>query len=550
MSLSNRGTMMGRRAPKPKLVIMLSLLALGMSFVCHSAVVSAQEQPLYGGTMVLATFADPGSLNPGLTTSVPTHIVTGPIFNGLVSHDFAFGAVPDLAERWSVSPDGRVYTFHLAKHALWHDGQPVTSADVKFTFEEVLLKYHGRTRAALEKNLEAVETSDPHTVAFRFREPYAPFLALIDVVNAPILPRHVYAGYDIQKHPANSAPVGSGPFKFKEWVRGDHITLVRNDRYFKAGKPYLDRVVIRIMPDPAAATIAFEKGEVDYFLFPPPHELARLRQLPGVVVTTRGREGFAGIVTLIPNLRRPVLSNPNVRQAMAYAIDREVMLDTVYFDTGEVATGPISRALDWAYNPGEPRYTRDVAKANTLLDEAGYPRGTSGVRFPLSIVYDTAFAKLAEVLRDQFGEVGIDLQLKLMERNAWIDAVYKRWEFDLAFTHFENGPDPDIGVKRVYVSSNVVPIPFSNAAGYQNPRVDELFDLAAKELDRATRARAYFEIQDILLRESPYLWLIESGHLSGVAFRAEFHGLHSWSSKSIMTYGDDAWWGKGKPGEK
>jgi peptide/nickel transport system substrate-binding protein len=269
---------MGHRKHAAKPLLARPLLALVMSLVCHSAIALAQEQPRYGGTMILATLADPGSLNPGLTTSVPTHVVTGPIFNGLVGHDFTFAPVPDLAERWSVSPDGRVYTFHLVQHALWHDGQPVTSADVKFTFEEVLLKYHGRTRAALGQNLRGVETPDPHTVVFRFKDPYAPFLALIDVVNAPILPRHIYAAEDIQRHPASNAPVGSGPFKFKEWVRGDHITLVRNDGYFKPGKPYLDRIVIRIMPDATAATIAFDKGEVDYFLFPPHRPSGDVRQ--------------------------------------------------------------------------------------------------------------------------------------------------------------------------------------------------------------------------------------------------------------------------------
>jgi peptide/nickel transport system substrate-binding protein len=137
-----------------------------------------------------------------------------------------------------------------------------------------------------------------------------------------------------------------------------------------------------------------------------------------------------------------------------------------------------------------------------------------------------------------------------MERNAWIDDVYKGWDFDLAFTHFENGADPDIGVKRVYVSSNIVPVPFSNAAGYQNPHVDQLFDRGARELDRVARTQAYFEIQDILVRDSPYLWLVEAGRLWGVAFRSEFRGLHSWSSKSIMTYGDDAWWSKGKLGRE
>jgi peptide/nickel transport system substrate-binding protein len=526
------------------------LLVCVVSLACWSLPVASQERPLYGGTLIVATFADPGVLNPGLTTSVPTHLVTGPMFNGLVGHDFELAPVPDLAERWLVSPDGREYTFHLAPRALWHDGRPVTAADVKFTFEEVLLKYHGRTRAALGKNLEAVEILDPHTIRFRFQDPYAPFLALVDVVNAPILPQHIYAQGDLQKHPANSMPIGSGPFKFKEWVRGDHVTLVRHEQYFKPGKPYLDRIVIRIMPDAAAATIAFEKGEVDYFLFPPPHELERLRQLPGVVVTTHGREGFAGILTLIPNLRLPFLSNLKVRQAIAHAIDRRVIVDKIYFGHGDTATGPISRAIGWGYNPDVRRYERDLSTANRLLDEAGYPRSPSGIRFALSVQYDTSFAKLAEVLRDQLGEVGIDLQLRLMERNIWIDAVYKRWEFDLAFTHFENGADPDIGVKRVYISSNIVPVPFANAAGYQNPRVDELFDLGAKELDRGARARAYFEIQDILVRDSPYFWLIESGHLSGVAFRSDFRGLHSWSSKSIMTYGDDAWWSHGKRGRE
>jgi peptide/nickel transport system substrate-binding protein len=231
---------MSRRKSTSTAVALPHLLALVISMACWSVTALAQEQPLYGGAMVLATFTDPGSLNPGLTTSVPTHLVAGPIFNGLVGHDFQFTPVPDLAERWSVSPDGREYTFHLVPQAIWHDGRPVAAADVKFTFEEVLLKYHGRTRAALERNLETIETPDPHTVLFRFKESYAPFLALVEVVNAPILPRHVYAEGDLQKHPANSAPIGSGPFKFKEWVRGDQVTLVRNEQYFKPGKPYLD----------------------------------------------------------------------------------------------------------------------------------------------------------------------------------------------------------------------------------------------------------------------------------------------------------------------
>ncbi len=501
------------------------------------------DAPRYGGSVVVAVSADPAGLNPAITTQGGVHLICGSIFSGLVAHDFNLNPVPDLAERWEVSPDGRTYTFYLETGAAFHDGVQLTSEDIRFTFEQMLLKYHSRTRTSIGDNLRRILTPDQHTVVFEFDRPYAAFLQLVDVTNTPIMPKHLYEGTDPLTNPHNTKPVGSGPFKFQEWVKGDHLTLVRNEKYFKQGKPYLDRVVYKAMPSAAMAAIAFEKGEVDYFLNPSPLDVGRLKNMGGVVVTDKGREGFATVETLIPNLARAPLSNLRVRRAMAHAIDKDFLVDKLLFGMGAHATGPVSRLLGWAYNPNVERYEKNVALANQRLDEAGYARGADGVRFRLKFVHASSYAKVAEAVRDQLGEVGIAVDLKMMEFSAAVDAVYIKKDFDLGFASFENGPDPDIGVKRTVVSSNIGPIPFSNGASYRNPRVDELFALAASEPDRQKRAVYYFEAQHMVVRDLPYFWLYEPKSVA--AYRDGLKGMYTWSAKSNIYFAQDAWWADG-----
>lgn len=514
------------------------------SIVLFSAMISPVavygDNPQYGGSVVVAVSSDPGGLNPAITTQGGVHLICGSIFSGLVAHDFNLNPVPDLAESWEVSPDGRTYTFHLARTAEFHDGVPVTSEDVRFTFEQLLLKYHSRTRASVGDNLSRIETPDPHTVVFRFKRPYAAFLQLVDVTNAPVMPKHLYEGTDPLTNPHNTSPVGSGPFKFQEWLKGDHLTLARNERYFKQGKPYLDRVVYKVIPSGALATIAFERGEVDYLLSPSPLDVARLKKTPGVVVTDKGREGYATVETLVPNLARAPLSDLRVRRAMAHAIDKDFLVAKLLFGQGIAATGPVSHLLGWAYNPEVDKHEHNVALANQLLDEAGYVRGADGVRFHLKFVHAASYAKVAEALRDQLREVGIAVDLQQMDFSAAVDAVYIKREFDLGFASFENGPDPDIGVKRTVVSSNIAPVPFSNGAGYRNARVDELFALAASESDKQKRAAYYFEAQDILVKDVAYFWLYEPN--SGAAYKAGLQGMYIWSAKSNLSFAQDAWW--------
>ena len=521
------------------LICVLSMLVFG-----HSAAVGQGSSPVNGGSVVVAVSADPGGLNPAVTTQGGVHLICGSIFSGLVAHDFDLNPVPDLAESWEVSPDGRTYTFHLAPAAVFHDGVPVTAEDVRFTFEQMLLKYHSRTRASVGDNLRRIETPDPHTVVFEFERPYAAFLQLVDVTNAPVMPKHLYEGTDPLTNPHNTNPVGSGPFKFQEWLKGDHLALARNERYFKAGKPYLDRIVYKVMPSGALATIAFERGEVDYLLGAPPLDVARLKKLPGVVATDKGREGYATVETLVLNLTRAPLSDLRVRRALAHAIDKGFLVDKLLFGQGVAATGPISHLLNWAYNPDVDKYDHNVALADQMLDEAGYRRGTDGVRFHLKFVHAASYAKVAEALRDQLREVGVAVDLQQMEFAAAVDTVYVRKDFDLGFASFENGPDPDIGVKRTLVSSNIGPIPFSNGAGYRNARVDELFALAASEPDKQKRAAYYFEAQAIAVRDLPYFWLYEPN--SAAVYREGLQGMYAWSAKSNIYFAQDAWWSDGK----
>ncbi|MEO7672572.1 MAG: ABC transporter substrate-binding protein [Pyrinomonadaceae bacterium] len=498
------------------------------------------QTPEYGGSVVVAVTGDPGGLNPAITTQGGVHTICGSIFSGLVAQDFDLKPVPDLATNWEISPDGRTYTFHLAPNAEFHDGVPVTSEDVRFTFEELLLKFHSRTRASIGDKLSRILTPDAHTVVFEFKTPYAAFLQLIDVTNAPIMPKHLFQNQDPMTNPRNTTPIGSGAFKFQEWAKGDQITLVRNDRYFKPGKPYLDRVVYKVMPSAATAAIAFENGEADYFLNPTPLDIERLNKLPGVVITEKGREGFAGVETVVLNLNNAPLSDVRVRRAMAYAIDKNYIVDKIAFGKGTVVTGPISSQLKWAHNPNVFKYERNLPLAEQMLDDAGYRRDGESVRFHLKFVYAASYAKVVEVVRDQLRDVGIAVDLEQLEFSAAVDRVYLKKDFDLGFASFENGPDPDIGVKRTVVSSNIGAIPFSNGASYRNPLVDELFDLAASETDRPKRAGYYFQAQEILATELPYLWLYEPQ--SSSAYKSGLQGMYVWSAKSSVYFAQDAWW--------
>ena len=495
-----------------------------------------------GGTAVAATTNEPPHLNPAITTAGPVHVVAESMYNGLVGLDREVNPVPELAERWEVRDNAKTYIFYLRKGVFWHDGKPFTAEDVKYTFDEVLLKYHARTKAGLEAALLAIETEGPYRVIFRFKNPYAPLLRRLDVTEAPILPKHLYQGTNPLTNPYNQRPVGTGPFRFAEWQRGSQVVLVKNPDYFKPGLPRLDRIVFRFLPDPAAAAIALERGEVDYLWGVPGASLNRLQSLPNLRLERHpaGPGGGYCIDTLVPNLKHPVLENRKVRQALYQAINRDFLLERVYFGQGRLARGPIASTLPF-FDPALTRYPYNPEEANRLLDEAGYPRRVGRARFSLRFTFaQPNFTSLAEVLKDNLRQVGVDLILEPLEFNAAVDRVYIKKDFDLGVASLCGGSDPDIGVKRLLTSRNIGPIPFSNGALYVNPLVDALLDRAVQTADEEKRIALYRQLQQVVVRDLPYLWLVETEGYR--AYNARLKGLRVWSGNAF----EEAYWEGGQ----
>ena len=484
------------------------------------------SEPVAGGTLVAAISADPGQLNPAITTSGGTHSASELLYNGLVELTPELEPVPELAESWEIEEDGALYRFRLREGVTWHDGEPFTSADVKYTFEEMLLELHSRTQASVGAALESIETPDELTVEFRFTQPYAPFLLQLDVTEAPILPAHVYEGTDVQENPANLEPVGTGPFELESYSPGAELRFTKNEDYFKPDLPYLDEVVMRIIPDEGNQVVALEAGEVDWLFGAAGPELERLQADDnyGFIETPVNPGGSNCIMTVSFNLERPILADVRVRRALAQGLDREQFVERVLFGQGEVAQAPISSGIPFAHAPdleGMPTYDPDAAQA--LLEEAGWVRdgdgtrtaqGVEGVDDGTPLAFDFAhfpsFSDYGELLRAQLAEIGAEVELVPLEPPVFAETVFTARDFDTNIISYCNGADPEIGVKRMYLSSNIGPVPFSNAAAYANPDVDRLFEEARTTVDPDDRTPIYLELQEQLVEDLPYMWIVET----------------------------------------
>lgn len=496
------------------------------------------DEPVRGGTIVAAISQDPGHFNPAITTSGGTHTASELLYNGLVRLNADLEIEPDLAESWDITDDGATYTFTLRDDVTWHDGEAFTSEDVKFTFEEVLLNFHSRTSASMSDALESIETPDDHTVVFRFGFPYAPLLQQLNVTEAPILPEHVYAGTDPENADANLDPVGTGPFTFVSYEPDSEIRFARNENYFREDLPYLDEIVMRVIPEESNQVLAFEQGEVDWLWGVPGTDLERFGDDPeiGLLQTSQNPGGGNCILTWSFNLERPTLQDVRVRRALALGTDRQPMLDNILFGEGAVAEAPISSGIPFAHATGLDMPGHDPAEAESLLDEAGWVREGDGVRtaqgvegvedgtqLRLNYLSFPQFARYGELMRPQLAEIGVDLSVEPTERGAFIERVFTQRDFDTNLISYCNQSDPEIGVRRMYISSNIRPIPFSNSSAYSNETIDELFDDALRTVDRDERSDVYREIQEILVEDLPYYWIVET--LATRAHRAECEGF-------------------------
>jgi peptide/nickel transport system substrate-binding protein len=486
----------------------------------------AASSPRKGGTAVIAVDADPETLNPGITTSNVTGDIQAKVFEGLVWLDQNYAPQPALATSWDISPDGKTYTFKLRPNVKWHDGQDFTSADVKYTFEQVLAKYHPRTSTTFKQLAVSVDTPDPLTAVVNLQQPYAPFLIQMSVFEAPIMPKHLYDGTDPTNNPANQAPVGTGPFKFAEWNHGSDVKVVRNENYWDSSKPYLDGIVFQIVPQPANRSTGLETGEIDFVLdfYLPKADVPRLSSNPNLI--SKQGQGAPAIDFVMMNLKNPVLANKQVRQALAFAINRDTQVQQAMNGLGRPGYGAFGDGFKWLLNPDvsyQKLYPFDAQKAQQMLAAAGVPANTT-----LRLTYDSArpnFVTGAQIIKDNLRQVGINVDLQPLERTVMIDKVFTQKDFDLTLQSYFSSGDPSIGYHRLYLT-NTGSAPFVNASGYSNPQVDDLLAKASTAPTQEERAPFYKQLQTILNDDLPSLILYDE---SGIDFgNKKLNGL--WTS--------------------
>ena len=497
----------GRILIRARIAVAIVLVAVAVTIGFAGA------QGRRGGTLNFILKPEPPHLQGAVSTADPIWQATAKFHNGLLNYDANLNPVPELAESWQVSPDNRTITFRLRRGVKFHDGHDFTSADVKFTMEEVIKKYHPRGRTVFAK-LDEVQTPDPYTAVFKFSAPSPYVMFVFNASETPMLPKHIYAGSDPRENPANRAPIGTGPFRFVKWEKGQFILAERNDKYWDPGKPYLDKLIFRIVPDASARAVGLESGDLDVGgPWPVPvADQARLGSLPHLALETRGYTMVSALFYLEFNMRDPTFKDVRVRRAIAHAINTAQLAEVVWFGSAAPATGPISDKLTRFYSPNVPRYEYAPKKAESLLDEAGFKRGQDGVRMRLALdaaPYDDNYLRSGEFVRQQLRHVGIEASMRNEDSPAYFRRIWTANDFQLNLYGISNTPDPTIGVQRLYWSKNIVKgAPFTNGSGYENAQIDRILETAQVEPDPQKRKKLWADFQQLAMTELPIIPLL------------------------------------------
>ncbi|MEJ5899797.1 ABC transporter substrate-binding protein [Ochrobactrum teleogrylli] len=488
----------------------------------------AQDSAEKGGRLVVAADSEPRNLNPAIVASNGVFFVASKIVEPLAEATFdgENGLSPRLATAWDGSADGLTVTFRLREGVTWHDGTPFTAADVAFSALEVWKPLQNLGRVVF-KALDKVETPDDHTAIFHFSEP-TPFQLVRNALPAltAVLPKHVFAGTDIEANPANEKLIGTGPFKYAEHKTGEYYRLVRNDAYWGEGEPHLDEIIYRVLPDRAAAAGALEAEEIDLAAFSavPLADLDRISKVRGLTVISKGYEALTYQLVVEINHRRKELADRKVRQAIAHAIDRDFVVKTIFLGYAKNSTGPVPRYDSQFYTGDVPSYPFDVAKANALLDEAGYKRGAGGTRFALKLLpapYFNETRQFGDYLRQALAAIGIDARIVNNDAAAHQKAVYTDHDFDLAIAPTVYRGDPAISTTILVESGIPAGVPFSNQGGDTNAELDALIAAAAREIDETKRTALYHEFQQKVEADLPLINVAEWGFITVASERVK-----------------------------
>ena len=469
----------------------------------------AQAEPVDGGRLVLIARPEPATLGLGLNLQAPTIYVGGKIFESLLTYSNDLKPMPSLAKSWSISDDGLTYRFELQQNATWHDGTPFTSADVVFTADDMMRSSHPRWKLLAETYVERIEADGDFAVIFTLKEPFSAFIYAFELSSLPIMAKHVYEGTNYRTNPTNNAPIGTGPFQFVSWNRGQSIELERYEDYWDESDAHLDRMTFLVIPDAASRETAFEQqlvdvlrpGDVEGFV------ARRLSDTDGVVITTAGEEFYAPHAFIQMNLRKPPFNNLKIRQAVMHAVDRDFISNNIWFGMAAPATGPVSSRTAF-YEPEVTAYPFNVEKARSLVAESGL--SGDGLKVTLTpLPYGQQWDRTAEYIAQQLTQAGLDVSIQGVDVSGWAQAL-STWEFDLALNYTYQYAHPALGVARHYLSSNIIQgTPAANNQGYSNPEVDRLFTEAASSVETEETQRLYSEVQKLLVDDVALGWIFE-----------------------------------------
>ena len=476
------------------------------------------------GVLRIAVSTEPKNLNPLLTGYTVDVFIARFLFLPLIQPDGKGVQQPLLVTEvptttnGGISADGLTITYHLRKDVKWSDGVPFTSKDVKWTWQEIVNPNTDVVSRNGYTDVASIDTPDPYTVIVHLKAKFSPFVnTFFTDSDQPygVAPEHALAKYpNINQIPFNSEPtVSDGPFRFAEWVRNDHITLIANDNFF-LGKPGLKRIEIKFVPDENTSVELLKTHAIDWIYQASTHLYPQLKGIDGVRIALMRVNGYYDIQL---NTESPLLSDVRVRQAIAYAIDKQNLVDTTMYGQETVASEDIPDWM-WAYDPKVRSYPHDVNRARELLREAGYTPGPGGILqkngVPLSLLDVTenssaTFKQLSLQIQEELHRVGIGLQIKLfplaeLYAPAGEGGILQNGHFDLAVNGWYAGIDPDDSAQ--FMCRNRPPGGY-NYTRYCNPEMDAAETMALTHYDQATRKAAYAKTQALLARDVPEIFI-------------------------------------------
>lgn len=481
-------------------------VALAAALLFGSAL-AQDPAPVSGGSIVVAITADPPGWDPSASTSqeIP-RVVYGNVFEGLVMFDGSGTIVPRLATDWRVSDDGLTWIFELREGVTFHDGTPFTSADVVAKFERARNPDSGHTQTGYYSAIEEITAQGDHTVVFRLSRPSASLLYNFARPDSIIYPAGTH---ETQR----SQPVGTGPFTFASYTEGAEVVLERYDGYWQEGLPYLDRAVFRIISDPNTRFAALQTGDIDVVPLLP-EQYIQIAGNPDL----KGTQGTATAeITVAMNNTREPFNDLRVRQAITLAIDKQAIVNGAMFGLGTVIGSHMSPSEPYYIDLSET-YPYDPQRARELLAEAGYPNGFT-IDFELPEPYNIE-RRSGEVIAQQLREVGIDVNLSVVEWATWIERIFLGGDYDMTIIGHSEPRDINVYANPGYYYH------------YDNPRIGELLEMAEAATDQEASTGYYQEIATIIANDAVNVWVMSSPFL--VAMQSDVYGF--WSDQPTPAY--------------